>query len=139
MKTITDYALTCRSRIGRRPTLLVGSTLMATWLFANAGILATYGEYPGPNGVDNIREASTRVTGAASRAVIACSYLFVASFAPTWGPVSWIYPPELCKSTCRQEGYSRYVESTWSHGLRASTHYVQHVLTITYRSESSQK
>ncbi|KAK5807607.1 hypothetical protein VI817_001865 [Penicillium citrinum] len=27
--------------------------------------------------------------------VIACSYLAVASFAPSWGPVSWVYPPEL--------------------------------------------
>lgn len=83
---MTVPALIWVDRIGRRPTLLVGSTLMMTWLFANAGILAVYGEDPGPDGVDGIKEASVRVRGAASKAVIACSYLFVASYAPTWGP-----------------------------------------------------
>ncbi|KAK5678362.1 high affinity glucose transporter, partial [Elasticomyces elasticus] len=89
---MTIPALIWIDRIGRRPTLLVGSTLMATWLFANAGVLASYGVRV-PDGVDGIPEAQIRITGAASKAVIACSYLFVASFAPTWGPVSWIYPP----------------------------------------------
>ena len=62
-------------RVGRRPILLLGSTLMATWLFANAGILAAYGTDPGPEGVGGIKEASVQVSGAASKAVIACSYL----------------------------------------------------------------
>jgi MFS family permease len=75
-------------RVGRRAMLLTGSTLMATWLCANAGILAVYGEDPGSGGVGGIKEASVKVEGAASKAVIACSYLFVASYAPTWGPVS---------------------------------------------------
>lgn len=83
---MTVPALIWVDRIGRRPTLMVGSILMMTWLFANAGILAVYGTYPGPDGVGGIKEASTEVSGAASKAVIACSYLFVASFAPTWGP-----------------------------------------------------
>jgi MFS family permease len=91
---MTIPALIWVDRVGRRPTLLLGSTLMMTWLFANAGILAVYGT-PRPDGVGGIKEASIQVSGAASKAVIACSYLFVASFAPTWGPVSWIYPPEL--------------------------------------------
>src|SRR3978361_1800158 len=76
-------ALLFVDRWGRRPTLLIGAALMATWLFANAGILAQYGT-PQPNGFHGIREATTSVTGAASKAVIACSFLFVASFAPTW-------------------------------------------------------
>lgn len=29
---------------------------------------------------------------AASKAVIAVSYIFVATFATSWGPVSWTYP-----------------------------------------------
>lgn len=71
-------------RVGRRPILLLGSTLMATWLFANAGILAVYGTDPGPNGVGGIKEASVQVSGAASKAVIACSYLVSSSFLPTY-------------------------------------------------------
>ena len=111
---MTIPALIWVDRFGRRPTLLLGSTLMATWLFANAGILATYGEYPGPQGVDGIREASTRVTGAASKAVIACSYLFVASFAPTWGPVSWIYPPELYPNHLRGKAVALSTSGNWA-------------------------
>lgn len=74
-------------RVGRRPILLLGSTLMATWLFANAGILAVYGTDPGPNGVGGIKEASVQVSGAASKAVIACSYLVSSSFLPTYLPI----------------------------------------------------
>lgn len=81
---MTVPALLYVDRIGRRPTLLVGSTLMAIWLFTNAGLLASYGTDPGPDGVGGIKEASVKVSGAASKAVIACSYLFVASYAPTW-------------------------------------------------------
>ena len=92
---MTIPALLWVDRWGRRPTLLVGAALMMTWLFANAGILATYGSPAPKGGVGGIPEASWQVSGPASKAVIACSYLFVASFAPTWGPVSWIYPPEL--------------------------------------------
>lgn len=91
---MTVPALIWVDRIGRRPTLMLGSTFMAIWLFINAGILGGMGQYV-PDGVNHIKEAKIRVTGSASKAVIACSYLFVASFAPTWGPISWIYPPEL--------------------------------------------
>lgn len=110
---MTVPALIWVDRIGRRPTLIVGSTLMATWLFANAGILANYGEYPGPEGVDGIREASTRVTGSASKAVIACSYVFVASFAPTCRPVSWIYPPELFPNHLRGKAVALSTSGNW--------------------------
>jgi hypothetical protein len=69
-------------RIGRRSALLVGAILMAIWMYANAGILATYGTVV-PGGVNNVKEESTKVSGAAAKALIACTYLFVASFAPT--------------------------------------------------------
>ncbi len=75
--------------VGRRPLLLVGALAMMTWLFANGGILKSYGHYAGPLGADGkTPEASWAVTGPPSKAIIACSYLFVASYAPTWGPVS---------------------------------------------------
>jgi hypothetical protein len=98
---------------GRRIPLLVGSALMATWLFADAGILASYGVYQ-PNGVDGVREASTLVSGAPAKAIIACSYLFVASFAPTWGPVSWIYPPELYPLRVRGKAVALATSANWA-------------------------
>jgi len=110
---MTVPALIWVDRIGRRPTLLLGSTLMATWLWVNAGILGGMGEYV-PGGINNIREAKVRVTGSASKAVIACSYLFVASYAPTWGPVSWIYPPELFPNQLRGKAVAFTTSGNWA-------------------------
>ena len=87
---MTVPALIYVDRWGRRPTLLVGGLLMATWMFANAGILSINGEPAPPGGFQGTAEASYVVSGPASNALIACTYLFVASYAPTWGPVSWI-------------------------------------------------
>ena len=111
---MTVPALLFVDRWGRRPTLLVGAALMMTWLFANAGLLATYGTYAGPKGVNNIPAASTSVTGSPSKAVIACSYLFVASFAPTWGPVSWVYPPELYPLRVRGKAVALATSANWA-------------------------
>jgi MFS family permease len=110
---MTVPALLFVDRWGRRPTLLVGALLMATWLFANAGLLGKYGVYQ-PNGIDGVKEASTLVSGPASKAVIACSYLFVASFAPTWGPVSWIYPPELYPLRVRGKAVALATSANWA-------------------------
>ncbi|MCJ1442192.1 MAG: hypothetical protein MMC23_002685 [Stictis urceolatum] len=111
---MTVPALLFVDRWGRRPTLLVGAALMATWLFANAGILAAHGHPAPPGGVDGTPEASWEVTGPASKAVIACSYLFVASYAPTWGPVSWIYPPELYPLRVRGKAVALATSSNWA-------------------------
>ena len=111
---MTVPALLYVDRWGRRPTLLVGAVLMATFLFANGGILASYGHYAGPNGVDNTPEASWEVLGAPSKGLIACSYLFVASYAPTWGPVSWIYPPELYPLRVRGKAVALATSGNWA-------------------------
>ncbi|KAJ5388690.1 hypothetical protein N7509_011231 [Penicillium cosmopolitanum] len=70
---------------GRRPTLLVGALLMMTWMFANAGIMASYGTVV-PGGIKGVAEESMSLSGAPATGLIACTYLFVASYAPTWGP-----------------------------------------------------
>lgn len=103
---MTIPALLYIDRWGRRPTLLVGAALMMTWMFANAGLLATYGTVP-YKGQFKSEAESIAITGAPAKAVIACTYLFVASYAPTWGPVSWIYPPELFPLRVRE--YTRLI------------------------------
>lgn len=108
---MTVPALLYVDRWGRRPTLLVGSTLMTIWLFAVAGLMASYGHYWGDSGNSVVR---WKVQGHASKAVIACSYLFVASFAPTWGPVSWIYVPELFGNRLRGKSNSVSTASNWA-------------------------
>ncbi|KAJ9663260.1 high affinity glucose transporter [Coniosporium apollinis] len=110
---MTIPALLYVDRWGRRPTLLVGAALMATWLFANAGILASHGRPAPPGGVGGVKEASWEVSGPPSKAVIACSYLFVASFATTWGPVSWIYPPELYPLRVRGKAVALSTSANW--------------------------
>lgn len=110
---MTIPALIWMDRFGRRPVLLVGSTLMMTWLFANAGLLASYGHAAPPGGIGGIPAASWEVGGPASKAVIACSYLFVASFAVTWGPVSWAYPPELFPLRVRGRAVAVCTSANW--------------------------
>ncbi|UNI19490.1 high affinity glucose transporter [Purpureocillium takamizusanense] len=110
---MTIPALLYVDRWGRRPTLLVGSVLMATWMYANAGILAAHGKIV-EGGIDNVAAQSMKVEGAAAKGLIACTYLFVASFAPTWGPVSWIYPPELFPLRLRGKGVAMATSGNWA-------------------------
>ena len=69
-------------RWGRRPTLLVGAALMATFMYANAGILADHGVVV-PGGINRVAEQSIKVSSALAKGLIAYTYLFVASFVPT--------------------------------------------------------
>ncbi|KAJ5445775.1 Major facilitator superfamily domain general substrate transporter [Penicillium cf. griseofulvum] len=55
---MTILALVFIDRWGRRTPLLVGSTLMMVFMFANAGIMATYGKPAPPGGVDHVPEQS---------------------------------------------------------------------------------
>jgi MFS family permease len=111
---MTVPALLYVDRWGRRPTLLIGAFFMALWLFINAGLLASYGSYAGPNGINDVKAESWKITGPPSKAVIACSYLFVASFAPTWGPVSWVYPPELYPLRVRGKAVALSTSANWA-------------------------
>ena len=117
---MTVPALLFIDRWGRRPTLLVGAALMMTWLFADAGLLKSYGHYAGPNGVGNTPEASWEISGPPSKAIIACSYLFVASYAPSWGPVSWIYPPELFPLRVRGKAVALATSANWAFNFALS-------------------
>lgn len=85
---MTVFALIFIDRWGRRLPLLIGATLMGTWMFGNAGLMAVHGRPAPEGGIGGIAEQSWQIEGAPARAVIAFTYLFVASFAPTWGPVS---------------------------------------------------
>ncbi|OBT53491.1 hypothetical protein VE04_07109 [Pseudogymnoascus sp. 24MN13] len=67
---MTIPALIWVDRWGRRPTLLVGAALMATWMFANAGLVATYSRAPRPGEFDNAAE-SFSISGKPATALIA--------------------------------------------------------------------
>lgn len=80
---MTVPALIWIDRWGRRKPLLIGCTFMMIWMYANAGLMATYGKPAPKGGLNGIPQESWQISGAPSKAVIACTYLFVASFAPT--------------------------------------------------------
>lgn len=48
-----------------------------------------------------------------SSAIVSCSYLFVATFATTWGPVSWTYPAEIFPSKIRAKAVSLSTSANW--------------------------
>ncbi|KAF9959292.1 hypothetical protein BGZ65_000571 [Modicella reniformis] len=110
---MTIPAIMFIDRWGRRPVLLVGSTLMALWLFLIGGLMGRYG---GPSTFEGNATTTWAISGndAASKAVIACSYLFVCSFAISWGPVSWTYPAEIYPLRIRSKAVSLSTASNWA-------------------------
>jgi MFS family permease len=82
-------ALLFIDRWGRRTPLLIGSTLMMVFMFANAGIMCVTGD-------EKIGASDYSLSSLGSRREIPRLFRgMVETYAPTWGPVSWIYPPEL--------------------------------------------
>jgi hypothetical protein len=71
----------------RRRLMMAGSFIMAVLLFTEAGLMASYG-HAVPGGLNGVSTVTWQVTNPrASKAIIACSYLFIATYAPTWGQV----------------------------------------------------
>jgi len=127
---MTIPALIWIDRWGRRPMFLVGAAFMMLWLFINAGtftltdrvaplltlpgVMATYGHAAPAGGLNGIAAESWILTGKPAKVIIAMSYLFVASFAPTWGPASWAYPPELFPLRVRGKAVALCTSANWA-------------------------
>ena len=112
---ITIPALYLLDKIGRRPVLLVGAALMLAFQFGVAGILAQYADYV-PDGVDGNKSVKLMIhnNSAAAQGVIACCYLFVCSFASSWGCTIWLYCSEVWgDSASRQRGASFATAWNW--------------------------
>ncbi|KAL0934087.1 MFS glucose [Colletotrichum truncatum] len=113
---LTLPAIIFIDKLGRRPLLVGGSFMMMTWLFISGALQQYYGS---PN-TDETRtpeneSVSWLVIGnkPASAAIVSCSYLFVATFATTWGPVSWTYPAEIFPSKIRAKAVSLATSTNW--------------------------
>ncbi|KAK9242513.1 general substrate transporter [Lipomyces tetrasporus] len=97
---------------GRRLSMLVGALSMAFWLYLIGGLFAHFGE---PNPVQN--QAYTWVImgqPAVSHCIQASSYLTAASFAMSWGPVSWMYPPEIVPLRIRAKAVALSTATNWA-------------------------
>ncbi|ODV79487.1 high-affinity glucose transporter [Suhomyces tanzawaensis NRRL Y-17324] len=115
LNTVTTIpAFFLLDRIGRRPLLIGGAILMMTFQFAVAGLLATYAVK-----VDNGPSSSVTIGipdnhKSAAKGVIACCYLFVVSFASTWGVGIWVYCSEIWgDSASRQRGAAVATCANW--------------------------
>ncbi|RDA95476.1 hypothetical protein CP533_5399 [Ophiocordyceps camponoti-saundersi (nom. inval.)] len=113
---LTLPAILYLDRWGRRPALIVGSLLMMTWLMASGAVQHRYGQ---PN-QGNTRTRQNKAISwivvknrPASCAIVACSYLFVATFATTWGPTSWTYPAEIFPVHVRAKAVSLTTATNW--------------------------
>ncbi|KAL2062853.1 hypothetical protein VTL71DRAFT_5925 [Oculimacula yallundae] len=101
---LTLPAILYLDRFGRRPAMLVGSFLMMSFLFVVGALQASYGE---PN-VGDLKDANNSDISwivhnkkPVSKAIVAMTYLFVCTFAATWGPTSWTYPSEIFPTKIR--------------------------------------
>lgn len=89
---------------------------MLTRLPSSGALLQYYGR---PNTAetrtDGNREATWIIADSrpALCGVVACSYLFVATFAATWGPTSWTYPAEIFPSRIRAKAVSLNTATNW--------------------------
>lgn len=95
---------------GRRPLLIIGSTLMGFFLCLVGGLQGRYGAWGEVNG-----SRVWVITGhdAATKAIIVCSYFFVCSFAITMGPVSWTYPAEIFPMKVRAKAVALSTATNW--------------------------
>ncbi|KAK4133751.1 general substrate transporter [Trichocladium antarcticum] len=113
---LTLPAIVFIDKWGRRPSLILGSFGMMTWLFISGALQQYYGQ---PNTAETWTPENSDITWIVrdnrpvSSAVVSCSYLFVATFATTWGPVSWTYPAEIFPSKIRAKAVSLSTAANW--------------------------
>jgi len=110
---VTLPAIIYLDKWGRRPTLLLGSFCMAALLFVSGSLQASYGIPIPSSTIDS--ELSWHIVNnpPVSKAIISCSYLFVATFATSWGPVSWTYPAEIFPNRIRAKATSLTTAANW--------------------------
>ena len=82
---MTVPALLFIDKLPRRKVMMTGSFFMATWLFIAGAVMATQG-HAVPGGLKGSPNITWVVSNpAASKAIIALMYMFVATYACTWG------------------------------------------------------
>ena len=109
---MTVPAIIWMDKWGRRPTLLLGSFVMMSLLLISGSIQGAFG-HPVTKTESAVTWAMSN-DGSRSNAVVACSYLFVATFAISWGPVSWTMPAEVFPNKVRAMAVSLSTASNWA-------------------------
>ncbi|KAI1488871.1 general substrate transporter [Biscogniauxia mediterranea] len=99
---------------GRRIPMLVGAFFMCLFMAINAGLFAVYSRPATLADGFDTAAISMVISGPPAKAIIASTYLFVASYAPTWGPCSWTYPAELYPLRVRGKAVALATSANWA-------------------------
>lgn len=100
---VTLFSLPLTEKVGRRRLMLIGGSLMMSWLFIVGALFAVYSvpiESLSSETVNIIIPPNHKTIG---KVIMACIYLFVATFASTWAVVSWVYCSEVVPSRTRSK------------------------------------
>jgi sugar porter (SP) family MFS transporter len=97
---------------GRRPVLISGAILMSISMLTIGSIMGVHGHT-----LFNSTTSTTEViipSQAASYTMIVFVYVFVASFAFSWGPTTWLYCAEIFPLSMRAKGTSLTTAAIWA-------------------------
>ncbi|KAI0274743.1 general substrate transporter [Gloeopeniophorella convolvens] len=99
-------------RWGRRSILMSGAVVMAIALGATGWFM--YIDIP-----------------QTPKAVVACVIIYNAFFGYSWGPIPWLYPPEILPLSVRAKGVSLSTATNWAFNFLVgeATPYLQEVIT----------
>ncbi|GBB98966.1 hypothetical protein RclHR1_03380008 [Rhizophagus clarus] len=98
-------------RLGRKPTLVSGGLLMGSAMIIIGSILGTRGSVYYD---DLLQKHFIHLDSkASSYTVIVFIYIFVASFAYSWGPTGWIYPAEIFPLRIRGKALAVTTACNW--------------------------
>ncbi|WLF77924.1 high affinity glucose transporter [Lodderomyces elongisporus] len=110
----TVPALFLVDKIGRRKLLIGGAVMMMIFQFGLAGILGAHSKPWPDSGNESVTIQIPLSDKRASEGAIACSYLFVCSFAMSWGVGIWIYCSEVWgNNRISQRGNSLSTSANW--------------------------
>lgn len=103
----TIPALYFVDHIGRRSLLLYGAAGMVLG-HLSSGLLFQFGCQG--------TESNSTCTPLAGWSIVACTSMFIFSFAMSWGPICWIYPPEIFPTRLRSKAVSISTMTNWTMG-----------------------
>ncbi|UJR07838.1 hypothetical protein I4U23_012121 [Adineta vaga] len=96
---------------GRRPVLIVGGIIMSFAMLTIGSIMGIHG-YTVFNSTSEITEVFIP-NQTASYTIIVLVYIFVAAFAASWGPTTWLYCTEIFPLSMRAKGTSLTTAAIW--------------------------
>jgi len=134
---MTIPALLFIDRWGRRRVMYYGALIMMAWMIAMAAVLGQYSRALGPQGLNGNPQIRIQIPAdqkSASKGLIAISYLFVATFAPTWGPAGWIYCSEIFPLEQRATGNALCAAINWVFNLAIALFTPQAFVSITWKT-----